>query len=58
MNERARTKAELQAELAAARRAIADLEAGEAEGRRLILVDIDRLMSIKRDSARDEKRVA
>lgn len=31
---------------------------GEAEGRRLILVDIDRLMSIKRDTARDEKRVA
>lgn len=31
---------------------------GEAEGRRLILVDIDRLMSIKRDAVRDEKRVA
>ena len=31
---------------------------GEAEGRRLILVDIDRLMSIKRETARDEKRVA
>jgi purine-binding chemotaxis protein CheW len=31
---------------------------GEADGRRLILVDIDRLMSIKRDPACDEKRVA
>ena len=31
---------------------------GEAEGRRLILVDIDRLMSIKRETARDEKRCA
>ncbi len=31
---------------------------GEAEGRRLILVDIDRLMSIKRETVRDEKRVA
>ena len=31
---------------------------GEAEGRRLILVDIDRLMSIKREAAREEKRVA
>lgn len=31
---------------------------GEAEGRRLILVDIDRLMSIKRDPVREEKRVA
>ena len=31
---------------------------GEAEGRRLILVDIDRLMSIKRDTACAEKRVA
>jgi purine-binding chemotaxis protein CheW len=31
---------------------------GEAEGRRLILVDIDRLMSIRREPARDEKRVA
>ena len=31
---------------------------GEAEGRRLILVDIDRLMSIKRETGRDEKRVA
>lgn len=31
---------------------------GEAEGRRLILVDIDRLMSIKREAKRDEQRVA
>jgi purine-binding chemotaxis protein CheW len=31
---------------------------GEAEGKRLILVDIDRLMSIKRDAVRGEKRVA
>jgi purine-binding chemotaxis protein CheW len=31
---------------------------GEADGRRLILVDIDRLMSIRREPARDEKRVA
>jgi purine-binding chemotaxis protein CheW len=31
---------------------------GEACGRRLILVDIDRLMSIRRDAAVDEKRVA
>jgi len=31
---------------------------GEAEGRRLILVDIDRLMSIKREATRDEQRVA
>ena len=31
---------------------------GQTEGRRLILVDIDRLMSIKRETARDEKRCA
>jgi purine-binding chemotaxis protein CheW len=31
---------------------------GEANGRRLILVDIDRLMSIRRSGAVDEKRVA
>ena len=31
---------------------------GEAEGRRLILVDIDRLMSIKRDTGREEQRCA
>ena len=31
---------------------------GEANGKRLILVDIDRLMSIKRDTGRAEQRVA